>query len=88
MELQAFKAILADEGYTNLVTVEREANGALDWHTHPFEAKAIILEGEIRIQYDGKNDRYQVGEIFHLAAEVPHQEQYGPSGVKYLVGRK
>lgn len=88
MNQEAFTAMLAQEGFENLVTIEREANGFLDTHSHPFEAKALILEGEIRIQYGEQDKLWKVGEIFHLDAEVPHKEQYGPTGVKYLVGRK
>ena len=88
MNLQEFTTLLAQEGYENLVTIEREANGFLDTHTHPFAAKALILEGEIRIQYGEHDKLWTVGEIFQLDAEVPHKEQYGPAGVKYLVGRK
>ena len=88
MNQEAFTALLAQEGFENPVTVEREANGFLDTHSHPFEAKALILEGEIRIQYGQQDKLCRVGEIFHLDADVPHKEQYGPTGVKYLVGRK
>jgi quercetin dioxygenase-like cupin family protein len=88
MERNQFIEILAAEGYGETVTVEREANGFLDVHTHPFEAKALIVDGEISIRTDRSEQRYQTGHIFHLTANEPHAERYGPAGVKYVVGRK
>ncbi len=57
--------------------------------SRPFEAKALILSGEIRIRTaDGAERRYQPGEFFHLQQDEPHAEWYGPEGVVYLVGRR
>jgi quercetin dioxygenase-like cupin family protein len=88
MTRQEFEALLAREGFGEIVTVEREAGGSLGVHTHPFEAKALILDGEIRIGTDDSERRYEAGQIFHLAANEPHTEHYGPNGVRYLVGRR
>ena len=43
MDQQAFKTMLESEGF-EVVVVEREANISMDLHSHPFEAKAMILE--------------------------------------------
>ena len=83
-----FEAQLASDEF-EVVLVEREPNGFLDTHEHPFEAKALILSGEISIGTKGTTDRrYRAGEIFHLQAGEPHTERYGPEGVRYLAGRK
>jgi len=86
MDRNSFESRLRDEGFSQTVIVEREANGRLDLHTHPFEALALILAGEIRIDADGESRLYRVGEVFHLVAEQPHSERYGPEGVRYRVG--
>ncbi|OWW21663.1 cupin domain-containing protein [Noviherbaspirillum denitrificans] len=88
MDRDAFVALLAQEGFKELVTVEREPDGGLDTHTHPFEAKALILDGEIRIVCGSAESVYGPGDIFHLMADEPHTEYYGPRGVRYLVGRR
>lgn len=88
MQREEFTALLAAERYEEVVTIEREANGALDSHAHPFAAKALILEGELSISTDGVERVYRAGDVFQLDANTPHAERYGPSGVKYLVGRK
>ena len=88
MQRAEFMQTLAEERFEDVVTVQREANGALDSHAHPFEAKALILEGELVIRTDGVDHVYRAGDVFHLLAQVVHIERYGPEGVKYLVGRK
>ncbi|SAL78970.1 hypothetical protein AWB71_05801 [Caballeronia peredens] len=94
MHRDEFLAVLSSEGFDEVVTVTREPNGVLDAHTHPFEAKALILEGKLTIRtiHTGRtNDNartYHAGDVFHLAANTEHSEQYGPEGVSYLVGRK
>jgi len=87
MEPEAFTSVLAKEGFTELVIVTREA-GALEEHAHPFEAKALILSGEIHIRIGDDERLYRPGDVFHLPADLPHAERYGPQGVQYLVGRK
>jgi quercetin dioxygenase-like cupin family protein len=57
-------------------------------HTHPFEAKALIVQGELSIAVNDVSRAYKLGDVFHLAPNTPHTEQYGPAGVTYLVGRK
>ena len=88
MDREVFAEALEREGYAELVTVERAPNGELAEHTHPFEAKALILDGEMRIGAGGKQRLYRPGDVFHLKAGEPHTESYGPEGVRYLVGRK
>ncbi|MDE2586047.1 MAG: cupin domain-containing protein [Betaproteobacteria bacterium] len=87
MTPEQFSEQLAGEGFAQIVTVERPA-GELTEHAHPFEAKALILEGEITLEIAGRVAVYRAGQVFHLPAETPHRESYGPAGVRYLVGRK
>lgn len=88
MDTPQFAQLLAQEGFEPAVTVTREPGGMLAEHTHPFEAQALILAGEIRIVTAHGERVYRAGDIFHLAAHEPHSESYGPEGVRYLSGRK
>lgn len=88
MNPEQFTAQLRQEGYTEFVEVEREPNGMLDTHSHPFDAKALILAGEIRLHVGGQESLYRSGEVFVLGNGTEHVEYYGPQGVRYLVGRK
>ena len=81
-------ALLEQEGFKEIVTVEREPHSILGEHTHPFEAKALITLGELRLVTGEDTQLCQVGDQFHLQAHTPHSESCGAEGVHYLVGRK
>jgi quercetin dioxygenase-like cupin family protein len=87
MDRASFIRMLADEGFPEPVLVTRE-HGAMEEHAHPFEAKALIVAGEIAIRTGGDERLYRVGDVFHVAANQPHAERYGEQGVQYLAGRK
>ena len=88
MERAEFIAMLEMEGYEEFATVEREPHKALGLHTHPFEARALITLGELRLVTGEQEQLCRVGDQFHLAAHAPHSEFCGAEGVQYLVGRK
>ena len=88
MNTNDFTALLNDEGFPAGVLVERGPNEKMDEHSHPFEAKALIVEGELRLLTADGERVYHPGQIFHLRPNERHTEYYGPQGVKYLVGRK
>ncbi|MFM0344804.1 MULTISPECIES: cupin domain-containing protein [unclassified Paraburkholderia] len=88
MDRNAFIESLTKEGFPDAVVVTREANVEMEIHEHAFEAKALILEGEMSIRMDDEVRAYRVGDVFHLPANKPHAERFGPNGVTYLVGRK
>jgi quercetin dioxygenase-like cupin family protein len=88
MERDEFIDAVKSEGFAEVVTVVREPGGTLDVHTHPFEAKALILHGELHLRVGDVERTYRTGDVFHLQANVSHSERYGPHGVQYLVGRK
>ena len=49
MTAEEFKAELKQTRFQEFVRVKWPANGALDEHCHPFEARALILAGEITL---------------------------------------
>ena len=87
MDRESFIRTLTAEGFPEPVLVTRE-HGEMAEHSHPFEAKALIVAGEMTIRTAGEERLYKVGDVFHLAAGLPHVERYGPDGVQYLAGRK
>ena len=87
MTQEEFEQLMSKDGFETVI-VERPANGSLDLHTHPFEARALILDGEITIVAEGRTLHCKTGDTFALDANVPHTEVYGPTGVRYIAGRK
>jgi len=88
MNQDTFTQLLSDEQFPAPVLVSRPAHGFIDAHQHAFEAKALIVQGELALNVDGVATLYRVGDVFHLPANQVHTETYGAEGVEYLVGRK
>jgi hypothetical protein len=88
MNSEQFLQSLRQDGFPDPVEVQQLPNGRLDIHEHPFEVRALVLEGVITIVADGLSKIYKAGDIFQLEFKQPHAESYGPQGVKYLASRK
>lgn len=87
MTPEEFTRQLREQGFAETAIVEREADGMLDQHSHPFASRALVLDGEILLVVDGQSTTYRKGDIFELRNGQMHLERYGPAGVRYLVGR-
>ena len=57
-------------------------------HAHPFDVRALVLNGEITLTVEGIDYAYREGDIFVMPAGHLHGETVGPAGVDYLVGRR
>lgn len=88
MDTSTFEADLKRDGFQEILTAGFPAGHDLGDHAHPYALRGLVLEGEFRINVDGKEAMYQQGEIFALALGVHHTERTGPSGVRFLIGRK
>ena len=88
MSKDEFLATIADGIYSEIVTVTREADAFLETHSHPFDAKALVLRGELKIRIADTEHLYRAGDVFHVPARCEHSERYGPQGVTYLAARK
>ena len=85
---QAFADQLRSEGFDEVVDKSLPAGQFVDTHSHPFEVKALVTEGEVALGVAGVVTNYRVGDVFSMASGCAHTEHYGPQGVRYVVGRK
>lgn len=83
-----FLQLLRRNGFPEPVEVQQAPNGQFGIHEHPFEVRALVVEGDITIVIDGLSKIYKVGDVFHLELKQLHAESYGSEGVKYLASRK
>ena len=79
---------LGELGFTEVLTRDWAPNQFVDTHTHPFDVRALVLQGEVALSCDGRSQTYRSGDVFTLDAGRAHTEQYGPAGANFLVGRK
>ena len=57
-------------------------------HAHPFDVRALVLNGEITLTFHGVEHAFREGDIFVMPAGHAHAEAVGEAGVHYLVGRR
>jgi quercetin dioxygenase-like cupin family protein len=83
-----FTRELHELGFDEVLTRTWPANQFIDTHTHLFEVRALVLDGEFVLTCDGESRTLRVGDVFTLDPQRAHTERYGPNGATYLVGRK
>jgi len=82
-----FDADLRREGYQvmNTSLAPNQLNPA---HTHDFDARIMVLAGEITITRDGQARTYHAGDYWLTPARAVHAELAGPEGVAIIIGRR
>jgi len=88
MDRANFETELREQDYREVLDRRMEANHTNPDHAHEFDARLLILEGEMTVACDGEERTYRAGETFAMAAGRRHTEQCGPLGVRYIVGRR
>ncbi|HUB15434.1 MAG TPA: cupin domain-containing protein [Acetobacteraceae bacterium] len=87
MDRLEFEAALRNDGfsvvYASLKPNVREAN-----HCHDFDARLLVLGGEITITRDNAPETFRAGQCCEVPAGCMHAEQVGPEGVAFLSGRR
>lgn len=87
MDRIAFEADLRHAGY-RVVNSSVQPNLVSPNHCHDFDAKALVLGGEITITRDNSPVTFRAGQCFEVHAGSMHAEHVGPEGVALLSGRR
>ena len=89
MSFEMFRDEMLAAGYEEVLERAWAPGAKAPIHTHPFEASALVFQGEMWLtEQGGTARRLQAGDRFHLQANVPHEERYGPQGAIYWVARR
>ena len=57
-------------------------------HAHEWDARVMVLGGEITLTRAGKAETFRVGDSCTVTAGEMHAEHVGPQGVAYIAGRR
>lgn len=87
MDTVQFESELRNSGY-RVVNTSVRPNLVASNHCHDFDAKALILGGEITITCNNTPVTYRAGQCFEVPAGCMHAEHVGPEGVALLSGRR
>ena len=88
MDRQAFEAGLKRDGYDEILTNRTPGAKFNAEHSHPFDVKAMVLDGAITLAWEGRAQTFRPGEVFTMARGCLHTETLGPEGAVIPVGRK
>jgi hypothetical protein len=87
LRFSEFEAAERARGCSEVLARSWEPDSVQDTHTHPFHARALVVQGEMWLTVDGQTQHLKPGDRFDLAAHKPHAERYGPQGATYWVAR-
>ncbi len=87
MDRQTFEAELKRDGY-DVMTNTTPGVKVNPEHSHPFDVRAMVVQGALTLTREGTSHTYRAGEIFTMTRGCLHSESYGPEGAVTLVGRK
>ena len=87
MDRQTFEAELKRDGY-DIQTNTTPGVKVNSEHSHPFDVRAMVVQGAITITSGGEAKTYKPGDTWDLARDCLHSESYGPEGAVVLFGRK
>jgi uncharacterized cupin superfamily protein len=85
---QTFAGQARAEGYDEVLERRWPGQTVLETHTHPFEVKALLVEGEMWLTLGEQTRHLRPGDEFAVAHGSPHAERYGDAGAVYWVARR
>jgi len=85
MDQNEFEAELRRDGYQ--IVYNGFPPGAVNAeHAHDWDARLLILGGEITITRGGKSEGFRAGDTCAVTAGEKHTEHVGAQGVAYIAG--
>lgn len=76
------------EGFDEVLERRWDPLAVLGTHTHPFDVKAVVVDGEMWLGCRGHTRHLLPGDTFELVRDEPHDERYGATGAVYWVARR
>lgn len=86
-DFDTFRSEALAEGFDEVLERVWAPGTVLDTHTHPFAAKALVVQGEMWLTAGGQTQHLRPGDLFSLEHGEPHAERYGAEGATYWVAR-
>ena len=82
-----FEAAERARGCTEVISRDWKPGQVVPEHSHPFDARALVVQGEMWLTVHGATQHLRPGDRFELAQGTPHAERYGEQGATYWVAR-
>jgi quercetin dioxygenase-like cupin family protein len=88
MDFATFSDSMKKQGFDQVVERAWTPLTIVEEHSHPFDAKAVVVQGEMWLTVSGRTEHLLPGSVFELPANLPHSERYGAEGATYWVARR
>lgn len=85
---EAFQAGAIAAGFDQATLRAWAPDTVVETHTHPFDAEAVVVQGEMWLSGEEGSRRLGPGDTFVLPRGTPHAERYGHEGATYWVARR
>ena len=83
-----FEANARAAGFDEGLVSEWAPNTVVETHAHPFDADAVVTQGEMWLTCGDITRHLKPVDTFTLASGTLHAERYGPHGATYWVARR
>ena len=83
-----FESAALAQGFDEVIERRWTPGLVIAEHTHPFEANALVVQGEMWLTVGDATRHLHAGDTFELAPHIPHAERYGGEGAVYWVARR
>lgn len=88
MDEKSLAKSLTDEGFSRTYVWQDGPRTTYPEHSHPTETAHIILTGEMTLTMNGKARTCRAGECCDVPAGAVHAAEVGPTGCRYLIGKR
>ena len=88
LTFQQFEADARQQGFDEVIERQWTPLTVLDAHAHPFDAKALVVQGEMWLTVGAETRHLHAGDRFELDRDIAHSERYGDAGATYWVARR
>lgn len=83
-----FESRTKAQGYDQVLERRWEPGQVLETHSHPFDAKAVVVQGDLWVTVGEFTAHLVVGGGFEIGRGTPHSERYGSEGATFWVARR
>jgi len=79
---------ITSSGYPNISLIEIEPNLDTDFHTHDFDAYAMVVKGEFIVNTNKKEHTLKPGDFLAVDSKQLHSEKTYSQGATILIGKR
>ena len=85
---QTFETSALARGFDEVIERKWAPQALVGAHAHPFDADALVVQGEMWLTVNDVARHLCQGDTFNLNANIVHSERYGVEGATVWVARR